>query len=85
VRNKYDSCVYIFKRDEKFILYLLQYVYGILMTRNEEFGMLKENLNGDFEMKGFGVVDVIPGMDIARNRNMCELFLSQYCYMKEMV
>lgn len=55
------------------------------MTRNEEFGILKVKLNGNFEMEGFGVAEVILGMVITRNHNMCELFLSHYSYMNKMV
>ncbi|MCI02929.1 retrotransposon protein putative Ty1-copia subclass [Trifolium medium] len=85
VRSEYDDCVYILKREEKVILYLLQYVDVILMaySSKEESNMPKKNFNGELEMKDLGVANRILGMDIMRNRDKGELFLSQYNYLKK--
>ena len=47
IRNKYDSCVYILKKGEVCVLYLLLYVDDILIAsaNKEEIRQLKESLN----------------------------------------
>ncbi|CAJ2674023.1 unnamed protein product [Trifolium pratense] len=87
VRSNYDSCVYMMKRNEKVILYLLLYVDDILMASSDkqEIQQLKEKLNGEFEMKDLGNAKRILGMDILRDRSKGELFLSQHDYLKKVV
>jgi len=87
VRSGYDSCVYILKNGEKVILYLLLYVDDILMasSRKDEIMRLKERLNGEFEMKDLGPAKRVLGIDILRNRDKGELFLSQLGYLKKVV
>ncbi|WJX64387.1 hypothetical protein P8452_49170 [Trifolium repens] len=87
VRSNYDSCVYMMKRNEKVILYLLLYVDDILMASSDkhEIQKLKEMLNGEFEMKDLGSAKRILGMDILRDRSKGELFLSQHDYLKKVV
>ncbi|KAK2414224.1 cysteine-rich RECEPTOR kinase [Trifolium repens] len=87
VRSNYDSCVYMMKRNEKVILYLLLYVDDILMASSDkhEIQRLKEMLNGEFEMKDLGSAKRILGMDILRDRSKGELFLSQHDYLKKVV
>ncbi|CAJ2636069.1 unnamed protein product [Trifolium pratense] len=87
VRSNYDSCVYMMKRNEKVILYLLLYVDDILMASSDkhEIQKLKEKLNGEFEMKDLGNAKRILGMDILRDRSKGELFLSQHDYLKKVV
>jgi len=87
VRSGYDSCVYMLKRGEKVILYLLLYVDDILMASSskDEIVKLKEKLNGEFEMKDLGPTKRVLGIDILRNRDKGELFLSQLSYLKKVV
>ncbi|CAJ2651441.1 unnamed protein product [Trifolium pratense] len=87
VRSNYDSCVYMMKRNEKVILYLLLYVDDILMASSDkhEIQKLKEKLNGEFEMKDLGNAKRILGMDILRDQSKGELFLSQHDYLKKVV
>jgi len=67
------------RRNEKVILYLLLYVDDILMasSNRQEIQKLNEKLNEEFEMKDPGNAKRILGMDIMRDRNKGELFLSQ--------
>jgi len=46
---------------------------------------LKERLNGEFEMKDLGLAKRVLGIDILRNRDKGELFLSQLGYLKKVV
>ncbi|PNX72588.1 copia LTR rider, partial [Trifolium pratense] len=87
VRSNYDSCVYMMKRNEKMILYLLLYVDDILMASSDkhEIQKLKEKLNGEFEMKNPGNAKRILGMDILRDRSKGDLFLSHHDYLKKVV
>ncbi|KAK2437580.1 secreted RxLR effector protein [Trifolium repens] len=87
VRSNYDSCVYMMKRNEKVILYLILYVDDILMASSDkhEIQRLKEMLNGEFEMKDLGSAKRILGIDILRDRSKGELFLSQHDYLKKVV
>ncbi|KAK2447548.1 secreted RxLR effector protein [Trifolium repens] len=87
VRSNYDSCVYMMKKDEKVILYLLLYVDDILIASSDkhEIQQLKVKLNGEFEMKDLGNAKKILGMDIVRDRSKGVLFLSQHDYLKKVV
>ncbi|CAJ2648276.1 unnamed protein product [Trifolium pratense] len=87
VRSNYDSCVYMMKRNEKVILYLILYVDDILMASSDkhEIQKLKEKLNGEFEMKDLGNAKRILGMDILRDQSKGELFLSQHDYLTKVV
>src|SRR4030067_3506569 len=75
------------KKGEKIILYLLLYVDDILMASSskEEIGKLKEKLNGEFEMEDLSSAKRVIGIDIIRNREKGELFLSQASYLKKVV
>jgi len=74
VISNYDSCVYMMRRNEKVILYLLLYVDDILMASfdRQEIQKLKKRLNDEFEMKDLGNAKRILGMDIMRDRNKGE-------------
>lgn len=50
---KFDSCVYLLKRNEEDILYLFLYVDDILMVNcsKKYIGKFKETLNGELKMK----------------------------------
>jgi len=87
VRSDYDSCVYMMRKNEKVILYLLLYVDDILMASSDrqEIQKLKKRLNDEFEMKDLGNAKRILGMDIMRDRNKGELFLSQQGYLRKVV
>ena len=87
VRSNYDSCVYMMKKDEKVILYLLLYVDDILIASSDkhEIQQLKVKLNGEFEMKDLGNAKKILGMDIVRDQSKGVLFLSQHDYLKKVV
>ncbi|MCI14523.1 retrotransposon protein putative Ty1-copia subclass, partial [Trifolium medium] len=77
-RSNYDSCVYMMKRNEKVILYLLLYEDDILIasSNKQEIQKLKMKLNDEFEMKDLGNAKKILGMDIMRDQSKGELFLS---------
>ena len=79
LRREYDSCVYMLKKGEKFIIYLLLYVDDILMASSskDEIVKFKEKLNGEFEMKDLGPAKRVLGIDILRNRDKGKLFLSK--------
>jgi len=87
VRSNFDSCVYMMRRNEKVILYLLLYVDDILIASSDmrEIYKLKERLNDEFEMKDLGNGKRILGMDIMRDRNKGEMFLSQQGYLRKVV
>jgi len=87
VRRNYDSCVYMMRRNEKVILYLLLYVDDILMASSDiqEIHKLKKKLNDELEMKDLGNAKRILDMDIMRDRNKGEMFLSQQRYLRKVV
>jgi len=87
VKRNYDSCVYMMRRNETVILYLILYVDDILMASYDmqEIQKLKERLNDGFEMKDLGNAKRILGVDIMRDRNKGELFLSQQGYLRKVV
>ncbi|MCH90824.1 copia LTR rider [Trifolium medium] len=80
-------CVYMMKRNEKVILYLLLYIDDILIASSDkqEIQKLKMKLNGEFEMKDLGNAKKIHGIDIIRDRSKGELFLSQQGYLRKVV
>ncbi|MCH88004.1 retrotransposon protein, partial [Trifolium medium] len=86
-RSNYDSCVYMMKRNEKVILYLLLYVDDILIasSNKQEIQKLKMKLNDEFEMKDLSNAKKILSMDIMRDRSKGELFLSQQGYLRKVV
>jgi len=47
--------------------------------------MVKEKLNGEFEIKDLGLTKRVFGIDIIRNRDKGELFLSKTSYLKKAV
>lgn len=69
MRNEYDSYVYIVKRVEKVILYILLYVDNNFMTSSskKEINHLKEKLVAEFEMKDTDVAKRILEINVARN------------------
>lgn len=85
--SSYDSCVYILRREEGCVLFLLLYVDDILIASSskEEISKLKDQLNSEFEMKDLGNAKRILGMDIVRNRKKVELLLSQQGYLRKVV
>lgn len=87
LRNRYYSYVYIFKRNEEVIIYLLLYVDDILMeiSRRVEIYKLNDNLNEEFEIKDLGEIKRIIKMDIMRNCKSSEMFLSQSSFLSKMV
>lgn len=87
LRNGYYSYVYIFKRIEEVIIYLLLYVDDILMeiSRRVEIYKLNDNLNEEFEIKDLGEVKRIIKMDIMRNCKSSKMFLSQSSFLSKMV
>lgn len=87
LRNGYYSYVYIFKRNEEVIIYLLLYVDDILkeISRRVEIYKLNDNLNEEFEIKDLGEVKRIIKMDIMRNCKSSEMFLSQSSFLSKMV
>lgn len=47
--------------------------------------MVKEKLNGEFEIKDLGLIKRVFGIDVIRNRDKSELFLSKTSYLKKVV
>ena len=75
VRNKYDSCVYKLKKDEKVIPYLLLYVDTLMASSSkDEIVKLKEKLNSEFEMNDLGPAKRVLRNYILRNRDKGKLF-----------
>ena len=86
-RSNYDNYVYILKRDEEVLLYLLLNVDDILLASSimDQIDKLKAMFSFEFEMKELGKAKRIPRMDINITRSKGELFLSQQGYMKKVV
>lgn len=80
-------CVYILERTSKVILYLLFYVDDILITNfsTKEIDNIKDYLDGEFELKYIGEAQLILGMDILINQEICEFILYLSSYFKKMV
>ena len=57
----------------------------MVSSSKDEIVKLKEKLNGEFEMKDLGPAKRVFGIDILRNRDKDELFLSQLRYLKKVV
>jgi len=68
-------------------MYLILYVYDILIksSSKNEIKKLKEKLNGEFEMKDLGPTKTVHGIDIMRNHDKGECFLSHLSYLKNVV
>ena len=66
-RSQFDHCVYLHKLSYGSYIYLLLYVDDMLVTCKikAEIERLKTQLSLEFEMKNFGAVKKILGMEIA--------------------
>jgi hypothetical protein len=86
-RCRYHSCVYVLKREKKYVLYLLFHVDDIVLAsfNMEEIKVFKEKLKSEFETKDLGPAKRILGMDIIRNRKEGELLLSQEGLLRKVV
>jgi len=78
-RNKYDHCVYLRKLQEGSYIYLLLYVDDMLIAAKSqvEIDRLKAQLSKEFVMKDLGEAKKILGMEINKDRERGELWLSQ--------
>ena len=85
--SKYDSCVYMKKRDGKSVAFLLLYVDDMLVTGSDinEIEKVKYDLKCRFEMKDLGEAKRILGIDIIRDRKKRVLWLSQQHYIDKLL
>lgn len=86
-RNNYDNCVYhnwITRRDQ--ILPLL-YVDDMLIVSKDlqQIKDIKIKLRAEFEMKDMGHAGRILGIDILRERNINQIFLSHQNYLEKVL
>ena len=67
------------KIQDGFYIYLLLYIDDMLIAakRHVEIDRLKTQLSKEFEMKDFGEAKKILGMEISRDRERGEIWLSQ--------
>lgn len=47
--------------------------------------MVKEKLNGEFEIKDLDLIKRVFGIDVIKNRDKSELYLSKTSYLKKVV
>ena len=87
VRRSYDSCVYLKKRENSFLLYLLLYVDSVLVACDTLFEVenLRQLLSSEFHMKDLGEAKKIHGMEIIRDRSKGVLYLSQRKYIEKVM
>ena len=66
-RSQFDHCAYLHRLSDESYIYLLLYVDDMLVTCKikAEIERLKTQLSLEFEMKNFGAVKKILGMEIA--------------------
>nr|CBG76267.1 OO_Ba0005L10-OO_Ba0081K17.18 [Oryza officinalis] len=78
-------CKWIFKRKEA--IYLLLYVNDMLIAAKDksEIAKLKAQLSSEFEMKDLGAAKKILGIEITRERQSGELYLSQKGYIEKVL
>lgn len=78
VISGYDDCVCILKRNYEVIIYLLLYINDIFMANSstKEIMKLNKTLSEEFKMKDIDEDKKNLGMNIKRNREKSELFLS---------
>ena len=69
LRSSYDSCVYMLRKEEQCIIFLLLYVDYILIdsSNKDEISILKKRLSSEFKMKDLGTTMRILKMDIVRD------------------
>ncbi|CAM8954218.1 unnamed protein product [Rhodiola kirilowii] len=80
-RSKYDTCLYL-KRKNKDCLFVLLYVDDILLMSNSKamIAVIKRDLKNHFDMKDLGEAKKILGVTLLRDRPNKEMFLSQSDY-----
>lgn len=86
-RSKYDSCVYIKRKGKQAVAYLLLYVDDMLVAGacKAEIQQVKDDLKAAFDMKDLGIARRILGMNIVRNRERREIWLSQTDYVSRVL
>ena len=82
-RSEYDQCVYFKKNSLGVYVYMLLYVDDILIASADKIQVdrLKKVLSSEFEMKDLGDAKKILVMEIHRNRETDELWVSQESYL----
>lgn len=85
--SKYDSCVYVKKKDGRPVAFLLLYVDDMLVTGSDinEIQKVKHDLKLRFEMKDLGEAKRILGIDIIRDRRRKILWMSQQHYIEKLL
>ena len=78
VRSKDDHCVYS-KQVGDHIINIALYVDDMLLIRNNKdvIKEVKSRFSSKFDMKDIGVENVIPGMEIRRDRANMKIWLNQ--------
>lgn len=86
-RNSCDNCVYFRQISNGSLIYLLLFVNDMLIVakNSAEINMLKDQLNGEFEMKDLGNGKKILGMEICRDRKAGISYLSQKKYIEKVL
>lgn len=86
-RSSFDSCVYLKRKGEEIMAYLLLYVDHILLadSSKKELQLVKEDLKVKFDMKDLGEAKRILGMDIYRDRKRRKLKLFQADYINKVI
>ena len=86
-RSSYNICEYFKHMPGNISIYLLLYVDDMLIASQSaiEIENLKLRLRSVFEMKELREVKKILGIEIRRNRQQRQLFLSQKSYLSKLV
>lgn len=81
-----DPCVYILHRSSSFLVIAI-YIDDLLMIGSEklEIDELKDAFKKKFEMKDLGSAKVMLGLEITRQRNDRNLFLTQKSYIESVL
>ncbi len=81
-----DPCLYTLHKSASFIIIAL-YVDDLLIAGNSpnEIKNLKSDLSKIFEMKDLGPLSVMLGIDVERNRERKQVFISQLSYIQDIL
>lgn len=87
VRCEYDNCIYCKEVEDDIVIYLLLYVDDTLVACNnfKEIKRVKELLKKEFEMKDIRAASNILAMEIAIDKIVGTLFITQQDYVKRML
>lgn len=85
--SQYDSCVYFKQLLDGSFMYLLIYVDDMLIVGKDMYKInkIKAQLSGEFEIKDLGAAKKILGIEIRKNREVGQLYLSQKNYFERVL